>query len=471
MPSCDAMPTAVSLDQRYIEFRDKASAVFARFPQIEPLRHTIFREFLIQPRAIDFQETVKHWLRPCVRSSRTQGNFEKTDILVWVEGGRSIIRDTLMPVFHELRGRGGRVRLVSSSGPVDLSDEAVCFQYPAAARAPVWAGPAWEALCAAEPRVDRDFLKRSFHYACANLSSLLTELDRLLEVMSPKVVVAASSQLIGGHGLLVAAQQRGIPTVLLQHGVVQPFYTPLPADVMLTWGRSSCDTLERLGMESHRLVSLGSPRHDSMGRSGNGTARHTLMQKLALSDRFTLVFFSNGNDLLRNGIAPMECAGWLNAIAERFTNQLHVIVRLHPNEDGALYRGYPRLILTDTSLPFDQLMDACDCVSSLCSTAMYEALLYGKPVWQFYADGWPELADNWTKGYARRISSEVDLTDLVTGMLNAGRREEETKGHVQDVFTNHGRAASAVADYLLSQVLSNDPHPPMTAAAMTVGDS
>jgi hypothetical protein len=196
-----------------------------------------------------------------------------------------------------------------------------------------------------------------------------------------------------------------------------------------------------------------------------------LVQRLSLNDRFILVFFSNGNDLLRNGIAPMECARWLNVIAERFKDRLHVIVRLHPNEDGSLYRRYPRLIMTDTSLAFDQLMDACDCVSSLCSTAMYEALLYGKPVWQLYADGWPELADNWTKGFARRISSEMELIALVTRMLNTGRREGETNGLVKDVFSNHGRAAAAVADYLLSQVLSKDLHSSKTVAAMSVSDS
>jgi hypothetical protein len=410
---------------------------------------------VIQPREIGFQETLKHWIRPVLRPGRISQALERTDILVWVEGGRSIIGDTLLPVFRELLRRGALVRLVSYSGPADLPDQTVCFQHRHHARTPVWAGPAWEALCAAEPQIDRAF-RRTFYYACANLYSLLTEMDRVLAAMSPTVVVAASSQMIGGHGLFVSARQRGIQTVLLQHGVVQPFYTPLPADVMLTWGRSSCDTLERLGMESHRLVPLGSPRHDSMGGSRNGTARHSLMQTLALDDRFILIFFSNGNDLLRNGIAPMECARWLNAIAERFQDRLHVIVRLHPNEDGSLYRRYPRLIMTDTSLAFDQLMDACDCVSSLCSTAMYEALLYGKPVWQLYADGWPELADNWTGGFARRIASEEELIALMTRMLNTRGREGETNGLVQDVFTNHGRAAAAVAEYILSQIHSID---------------
>jgi hypothetical protein len=465
------MGTAAGLDQRYIEFRDRTAPVFARFPQMEPLRYTIFRDLVIQPRATGLRDTVKHWLRPLVRPGRTTQALEHTDILMWVEGGRSILGDTLLPVFREVVRRGARARLVSYGGPATLPDQTACFQHLHCARAPVWAEAAWEALGAVEPHIHRASLRRSFYHACANLSGLLSEMNRVLEVMRPTVVVAASSQMIGGHGLFVAARQRGLPTVLLQHGVVQPFYTPLSADVMLTWGRASCDTLERFGMESNRLVPLGSPRHDSMGHSHSGTARQTMLQKLALSDRCILVFFSNGNDLLRNGTAPMECARWLNAIAERFKDRLHVVVRLHPNEDGSLYRPYPRLVLTDTTLPFDQLMDACDCVSSLCSTAMYEALLYGKPVWQFHADGWPELADNCSGGYARRISSETDLSAQVTQMLHAGRRAAETNGLIHEVFANHGRAAEVVADYLLSEAWSNDRRPPMTAPATTSGRS
>lgn len=444
------MQSPEDLDQRYIAFRDRTAAVFARFPQIEPLRHTIFRDFVTQPRPVDFHATVKHWIRPLLRSKRTSWPLHGTDILLWVEGSRSIVKDTVLPVLHELRRCGARAQLVSYSGPVDMPAETIRFHYPAAACAPLWARAAWDALCAMEPRIGRDAMRRSFLYACADLNSFLTEMDRVLAAMAPRLVVAASGQMSGGSALFVSARQRGIRTVLLQHGIVQPFYTPLTADIMLTWGRSSNDTLERLGIAPHRLIAMGSSRHDSMGQSDKPAAKQVLMRELSLDDKWTLVFFSNGNDLLRNGTAPRECARWLNTVAERFRQNLHVIVRLHPNEDGSLYRDCGRLILTKDRPAFATLMEGCDCVSSLCSTAMYEALLYEKPVWQLYADGWPELADNWTKGIAKRVSSESELAALIMCMLNTERRERQGE-HVQNVFANHGKAAAAVAEYLLSQ--------------------
>jgi hypothetical protein len=438
------------LDHRYMAFRDRTAPAFAGFPQIEPLRHTIFRDFVTQPKPANIRATLKHWIRPLLRSQRTSRPLHETDILLWVEGSRSIAKDTLLPVFDELRGRGGRVQLVSYNGPVDMPADAPRFSYPAAASAPALARLAWDALCATEPGIDGNALRRSFLHACADLKSFLMEMDRVLTAMRPRVVVAASGQMTGGSALFVAARQRGIRTVLLQHGIVQPFYTPLTADIMLTWGQSSSDQLERLGITPHRLMVTGSSRHDSMGRSDRVGAKQVMLRELSLEDKWTLVFFSNGNDLLRNGTAPRECARWLNAVAERFRRKLNVIVRLHPNEDGSLYRDCGGVILTKDRPDFETLMEGCDCVGSLCSTAMYEALLYGKPVWQFYADGWPELADNWSQGIAKRVSSEFELAALVTRMLNTERRERHG-AHVRNVFANHGAAAAAVAEYLLSQ--------------------
>ena len=45
------MIEALSLDQRYLEFRDCAAPVFAAFPQLEPMRHLIFRQLVIDREA------------------------------------------------------------------------------------------------------------------------------------------------------------------------------------------------------------------------------------------------------------------------------------------------------------------------------------------------------------------------------------------------------------------------------------
>lgn len=462
----DAPP---SLDDRYLEFRDNTCPVFVEFPQLAPLRQAIFRDCVANPQPVRFADTVKHWLRPWFRTGQSAAPLAEAEIVIWIEGTRPIIWDTLSPVWQELHRRAVRVRPLCYSAPPSLPPGTVTFDYAARARAPQWAASAWDALCEAERTIDRTRRKRWFLQHCANLASLLSEMGRVLDELKPRVVVAASSQMLGGHSLFTAAQERGIRTILLQHGVIQPFYTPLAADVMVTWGSSSNETLLALGVESDRMVALGSPRHDAMGRLPQAAARQALRDQLHLEDKLILLFFSNGNDLLRNGTAPQHCARWLNQIAEQFKGTVHVVVRLHPNEDGRLYANYPQLIVTRAEVPFETAMAGCDCVSSLCSTAMYEALLYGKPVWQLHAEGWPILADNWSQGFAARIASDVDLAAAVARLLHREGPAPSATRPVEEAFANHGRAAGAVAEYLLSGDLPRERERLMPEAASVAG--
>jgi len=441
-----------SLDRRYLEFASRTAAVFSRHPELESLRYFIFRDLVTHPRSYGFRERAKGWMRPFLRRQRSAGLGQKGEILVWIEGQRGILRDTLLPVEQVLSRREAAVRVVSFNGPDGLPRETITFEHPAAWRTPLWAKQAWDELGQVEPALRTSGHERSFLYASANTQSLLNELYRVLDEIQPHLVVAASTQLTGGSALMTAARKRGIRTILVQHGLLQPFYVPLTADIMCTWGRLSSDSLARLDVDVQRLLPLGSPRHDAMAPSSEGMARRVLLESLHLENKPTIVFFSNGNDLLRNGSAPRECAVWLEAVARDHHSRLNIVVRLHPNEDGSLYRYCPHLMITKDRPDFATLLDGCDAVVSLCSTALYEGLLYRKPIWQLAAPGWPDLAENWKQGLARRVVSEEALCQSVEALISG--REPELQGDdlVKDVFNNHGRAAEVVADFLQSQI-------------------
>lgn len=446
------MATHQSLDQRYLEFEATTRPVFERHPQLEPLRQFIFKELVVHPRPFGWQESAKWWLRPLVRRQRTSGVLQPCDMLMLVEGNREVIRESLLPVFHELTLRGERVQLVSLNGPDDLPPPVLTLRFSSVFFIPAWAKGAWEALCRADKNLAVPSLAHAFLSACADAEGLLNELGRILDATRPSVVVTASTQLIGGAALLVAAQKKQIQTVLLQHGVLQPLYLPILADRMCTWGNSSSETLTRLGVDSRQLQALGSPRHDAMRPAPNGRAKEDLLNCLSLKRRPILAFFSNGNDLSRNGSAPVECVRWLEAAAKRYHDRLHLIVRLHPNEDGSLYRRCSHMVITKERPEFSLLLDGSDCVASLCSTAMLDALLYHKPVWHFHADGWPDLATNWQEGLAQRIATQDQLYAMIEDLLNQATPRDQPNNLADRVFANHGRATQAVADFLLAKI-------------------
>lgn len=447
---CATATTTDSLDRRYLDFAARTKDIFAQFPQLEPLRHSIFKDLLIQRNAYTDMDTVKHWLRPMLRSGRSRGTLTWTDVLIWVESCREVIVDALVPLYLNLVERGIKVQLASFGGPANLPSPTLEFRYPARAVAPPWVRNAWEALCQEVEELRDGSLEQTFSYACANNQGLLDEINRIQDIVQPTVVITASTQLSGGAALMVSSQPH--VRLLLQHGILQPFYTPLLADYMLTWGQSSNDVLIDLGVAPNKLVALGSPRHDSFKPSTDGNGRATLSEVLSLPRKPTLVFFSNGNDLLRNGDAPVDCAEWLESTASRYVDEINVVVRLHPNEDGSLYQHCSHLTITKGSPDLVTTLEGCDWVGSLCSTVLYDALIYRKPVLQFYAEGWPELADNWKCGLARRISSQDDLNEIVDARLDCESFESVDESLMDQVFANHGRATECVADFVQDQL-------------------
>jgi hypothetical protein len=438
----------LSLDEQYLDFAARAKDVFDEYPQLEPLRYSIFKEMLIQRQSLGLAGSLKHWIRPALRRERSKGKLSPVDVLIFIESRREVILEALLPTYHELKSRGIEVGIVSLGGPRDLPPSTIEFEFPAYALWPSWAKPAWKALINAVEELDHSSLRKAFYYACATGRGLLEECERILKALRPRVVLMASTQISGGAAMAVTARKLGISTHLLQHGILQPFYIPILADYMLTWGQSSNDTLERIGVSDQKMKILGSPRHDRMVSSRNNQAKENLLKSLSLPDRPTFAFFSNGNDLVRNGSAPVECANWLESTAARYSDNLNVIVKLHPNEDGSLYTNCKHIHVTKESPDLTTLLSGCDWVGSLCSTVLYDALIYKKPVWQFYADGWPDLSDNWKYGLAERVASESDLNEMTASVLSKGADHNFDERISEQVFANQGRATHAVADFV-----------------------
>jgi len=444
------------LEERYLLFEKNARAAFAEYPQAEPLRLLVFKQLLVQRRVDGWKGQVKRWIRPLLKRSRTRLGAGRSDVLIWLETEREVIREALLPVYNELRAREIGTELVSIYGARNLPMAARVFEFPARAGAPQWARGAWETLCNGDQELRDKALERSFYHACAMLQGLYDELERLLDSVRPKVVLCASTTAFGGGALMVAARRRGIASLLLQHGMPGPEMSSCTADSIIVWGPSSAESLLSLGFPQARMITAGSPRHDAMRPSSHGRARAILREALGLAGQQpTLVFFSQGHDLERHAEAATESVRWLERTALRYAGAVNVVVRLHPCESGSLYSGCRSLKVMDRAVDLAIALDGCDCVSSLSSTVLYDGLLYGKPAWQFSADGWPVLAENWRKGLAVRVSSERQLHEMVGGMLAERGAGDVDRTLIGRVFANHGRATQAVADVVEKQLAAD----------------
>lgn len=434
------------LDEEYLGFCDRTAGIFAKWPELEALRRFVFKEILIGRRQGNWATPVKRLLRPVMRGGRTANYCDGVDVVVWVDSWREVVLEQLVPVVEELVRRGVRTLVVSQEGGEHFPGQVLAFESRASLKLPRWAVAGWSALCELDPQLWRG--KELFYEQASCTDGLIHEFNRLLTSIKPKLVLTAASNDQSGAAITMSANSLGIKTAVIQHGIPEPFYTPILAKKFLAWGPSSQARLEGLGIPSNEIAVLGSPRHDRISsRIGDGNSV-SLTKALELPPRPTFVFFSNGNDLVRNGVAPTECASWLESAASHLKDRVNIVVRLHPNEDGTIYAGRSNLIVSKGKPSLDDTLGGCVALGSLCSTVMLEGLLYRKPVWQFYRDGWPVLADNWKTGLAQRISSADELVNqlelLVRGEMDgAGRNETYRRA-----FANHPKATGAVCDWI-----------------------
>jgi hypothetical protein len=210
-------------------------------------------------------------------------------------------------------------------------------------------------------------------------------LRRSLDAVGPRHLVMASDQHRWGHLAAHLARERGIRTLVLQHGLPQYRlgFVPLVADEIATWSERSDDWLVRHGAPSDRLVRLGNPRLDGLVRADRAAVGQAAARQHGLAGRPAILLALSPNDRARN-LALLELAlGTLASLPDAA-----LIVKLHPGdgrwdevharvrEAGAL-RDRTRIVRT---APLYPLLHWADAVLLHRSTVAVEALAAGTPV-------------------------------------------------------------------------------------------
>lgn len=438
----------LSLDERWLVHAQAFSALLDTHPHLLSLRQPLFKEIVERRATVSVAERLKDWTRPFVQRQSTVVPDEKIDFLFWLDKTREVLVEAIVPVYECLKAQEQRAAIVTPPRVAQKLglDPAGTILYQTPAQRPnkqKWQG-AFSAYRVVFPQVSPDTWL-TFYRMGQQADNHEREIRRLLQAIKPRVLVLPVDQFMPGSSAVVVARQLGIPTLVLLHGAVSAYNAPLTADKMGVWGELSRQQMMDLGVEPDDLVVLGSPRHDNPPYRQDKTAKRRLVDLLDLNpNKRIFTFFSNGNDLLRNTAGAVEgCADWLRVATERMGGDWQMVVRLHPNEDGRLYEGMTGLKVYKHTCDLGTALAGSDVVGALCSTALLEGVLYGKPVAQFWADGWPELADNWRRGLAHRVASVDDLVGILQRELaDAGQGREA-------IFANWGRATETVAEYLL----------------------
>lgn len=233
------------------------------------------------------------------------------------------------------------------------------------------------------------FLARSLPRALEAAALYQEAAFRALDALAPDAVVITSNRRYPERALALAARARGVPCLMFSGTMILTRdRTPLfdVGDRMLVMGEHLRERLvAEQGVDPARVHVVGDPRSNAARLVPSRDLRTQVCAHFGLApERPLVVFISKYASLL---FSADEKAAYYRTMIEalRRLPQLHVIVKVHPNEHLDLLReqvagwGWPNAILT-RDYDIHRLFGAADAAVMVTSQAGFEAMALDCPV-------------------------------------------------------------------------------------------
>lgn len=114
----------------------------------------------------------------------------------------------------------------------------------------------------------RDLTPQVASYWGTRLRTIITAVqlglacERMLDIWSPSCLISTSDFWPLEHQLCCESSKRQIPSLVIQHGVINNFWWPFVADRYYVWGELYANQMREIGTPSDRLLVAGMPATD-----------------------------------------------------------------------------------------------------------------------------------------------------------------------------------------------------------------
>ncbi len=317
----------------------------------------------------------------------------------------------------------------------------------------------------------------------AMLIATIEAAKRMVETETPDAIMLGGESFTAGRAIIASAKSKGIPTLLLQHGLYDRYqqyynhieadigpnkeantpYCPLPDKFAMSDGYTK-DILVRYGkIPEADVVVTGQPRYDILARGDKLFDRERTFRRLNLDPRKKLIVWTT------------QTGHWTPSVNERYVNTVYeavkslkgvqLLIKLHPNvnkNSSWIKKVYcddqsfkPPIIGGWGAITYELLYASDIVISHSCSTAV-EALTIGKPViiMDFAGEPIPVYAEC---GAALFIDKEAALLPAIESLLYNGEAYQKL-GEVRERFISDGnykqsgQASQKVADLILQML-------------------
>ena len=225
----------------------------------------------------------------------------------------------------------------------------------------------------------------------------------LLSQVRPKSIFLPYETGVYAMAFIVAAEQLGIKTIGMQHGIIHKAHfdysidnlrtktssvgCPIPT-YLLVFGEFYRKLLvETFSYPSDRVITVGNPAYESVPTEIMDPRRQKILLDIGLdpSKKTVLVATSGHQAKYGRGDYDVLIVKALSESLAQMGNDIQVLVKVHPIEDAAEYlkivreKNAPNLTVIE-EYPIQQLIAICDVFVSVLSTTIFEAMVMNKPV-------------------------------------------------------------------------------------------
>lgn len=225
----------------------------------------------------------------------------------------------------------------------------------------------------------------------------------LLSQVKPRSIFLPFETGVYAMAFIVAAEELGIKTVGIQHGIIHKGHfdysidnlmttnsivgCPIPT-YLLVFGEFYRKLLvETFSYPGDRVITVGNPAYESVPTEIMESRRQKILLDLGLDPSKKTVLVATSMHQAKYGRGDYDVL-IVKSLAEslvKMGNDIQVLVKVHPIEDAADYlkivreKNSPSLTIIE-EYPMQQLIAICDVFVSVLSTTIFEAMVMNKPV-------------------------------------------------------------------------------------------
>jgi len=302
-----------------------------------------------------------------------------------------------------------------------------------------------------DDRVSEYYFAKKIHEAMQLINTSL----RIIELEKPEILISVNDVRNIERAMIFSANSKSIPTLLVQHGVINNNSTPEygAASNIAIFGEFTKNILLKRGISKKKIVITGNPLFDKLINFTYN--KKEILKKLELNPAKKIIVFASQplpdlEERKRIFIAVTEVL--------KTIHDVQIVVKPHPAEMEDFYKNIdiPNTadsVIITKKVDLYGLLYSCDLLITGFSTTALEAMILNKPVITVNFSGKSDIMPYAKSGAAIGVYKEEDLLNAVRNIINnEGVVEKLTNNRRQFVyehaFKTDGNASKRVLNYI-----------------------